>query len=120
MMADYKVVNKYGADVLHMAAQGNQPASLFYFVTEKGLDINSKDNRGSSPLHWACYTRSDLVLPYVLALKPDIEQKDNLGFTPLHLAVRSYDGTKQTNKMIRAILLKGADRKALTNDKQDV
>jgi ankyrin repeat protein len=37
------------------------------------MDINEIDNRGSTPLHWACYSRSEFALSYLLAMKPNIE-----------------------------------------------
>ena len=43
-----------GLNVMHVAAQGDQAYSLTYF-RECGLDINSKDDEGCTPLHWACY-----------------------------------------------------------------
>lgn len=75
------------------------------------MDINCVDNRGSTPLHWACYSKSEFALQYILALKPDINAQDNLGFTPLHLAVRSVGSDeKNTTKPVRSLLLKGAKR----------
>jgi len=55
------------------------------------MDIKSKDNRLSTPLHWACYSRSEVALCYLLAWIKDLEDKDIEGFTPLHLAVKSVD-----------------------------
>jgi hypothetical protein len=73
MNANYNLKNMYGANVLHIASQGDQPAALFYFAGEKAMDINECDNRGSTPLHWACYSRSEFALSYILALHPDLE-----------------------------------------------
>ena len=55
------------------------------------MSINVKDNRGSTPLHWACYSRSEVALNYILSLNPDLEAKDDQGYTPLHLAVKSVE-----------------------------
>ena len=65
--------NVYGANVLHIAAQGDQPAPLYYFSKIKGIDINCIDKRGSTPLHWACYSKSEFALCYILAFSPDLE-----------------------------------------------
>ena len=64
--ADKYCVNNFGINVLHTAAQGDQPLSLLYFK-EQGLDLRSTDNRSSTPLHWACYSKSEVALVYLLA-----------------------------------------------------
>jgi palmitoyltransferase len=40
MGANVHVINVYGATCLHIAAQGDQPISLFYFAMHQNLDIN--------------------------------------------------------------------------------
>ena len=89
MGADYTVKNVYGANVLHVAAQGDQPCPLYYFVAIKDMDIDETDNRGSTPLHWACYSKAEFALSYILSMSPYLESVDQNGFTPLHLAVRA-------------------------------
>lgn len=76
MHANYNLKNVYGANVLHVAAQGDQPCPLYYFVNEKQMDINIADNRGSTPLHWACYSKAEYALSYILAMGPNLELKD--------------------------------------------
>ena len=76
MEADIKLRNVYGANVLHVAAQGDQPAPLYYFAMIKEMDINDTDNRGSTPLHWACYSKSEFALSYILAMSPNLEPQD--------------------------------------------
>lgn len=68
-------------------------------------------------MHWACYSRSEFALSFLLALKPKLEIADNLGFTPLHLAIRSVDELKST-RAVRSLLLKGASRSLKTKDGQ--
>lgn len=75
--ADFLCKNIYGANVLHIAAQGDQPAPLFYFAINKGLSIDIADNRGSTALHWACFARSEFALSYILSMHPDLEYEDN-------------------------------------------
>ena len=90
--ANIKKKNAYGLNVLHIAAQGDQPISLFFFRT-KGMDLVSKDNRGSTPLHWACFQNSEIALIYLLGwLKQNtLNMQDIDGYTPLHLAVKSAE-----------------------------
>ncbi len=91
MSATYDLKNQYGANVLHIAAQGDAAAPLYYFVRICNMNLEEVDNRGSTPLHWACYSRSEFALSYILAMKPNLEARDQAGFAPLHLAVKSVE-----------------------------
>jgi ankyrin repeat protein len=81
-----------------------------------GLDINSRDNRNSTPLHWACYSKSEISLSYLLAWIEEIDTQDAEGLTPLHLAVKKSEDLQST-RPIRALLIKGASREV--RDKLD-
>ena len=74
------------------------------------------DKRGSTPLHWACYSRSEFALLFILSLQPDLEIKDNAGFTALHLAIKSVN-QMQSCRSVRTLLLRGSSRKA-TNSQE--
>ena len=77
------------------------------------MDIDDQDNRGSTPLHWACYSRAEFALSYILALGPALEIVDQNGLTPLHLAVRAVPELQST-RSVRSLLLKGSSRNAET------
>jgi ankyrin repeat protein len=87
--AEVEVINKRGLNVLHMAAQGNQANALVYFKEKYSLNIHSVDEMGSTPLHWACYTGSEISVAFLLSWNPNINAQDKEGLTPLHLAVKS-------------------------------
>lgn len=72
-----------------------------------GLDINKQDKRGSTPLHWACYSQSEVALSYLVAWNPNLNLQDLEGFTPLHLAVKSVDQLNST-RPVRYLLIRGA------------
>lgn len=74
-----------------------------------GLDINSRDRKQSTPLHWAAFSGAELALSYILAWDADVNAKDSKGLTPLHLAVKSSEDLQST-RSIRHLLIKGADR----------
>lgn len=97
--------------MLHVSAQGDHPVSLAFFL-EKGLKINSKDLRESTPLHWAAFSGAELTLNYIIAWGGDLDAQDSKGLSPLHLAVKSYKDSRST-KGIKQLLIKGANRNAL-------
>ena len=105
--ADIFSLNQNELSMLHVAAQGDSPAALYLFASKLKLDFNQKDKRGCTPIHWACYSCSELALQYALALKPNINIQDKEGFTPLHLAVRSV-GNLESCRPVRSLLIKGA------------
>ena len=42
-------------------------ADVDNYFKEKGMDLRCKDNRDSTPLHWACYSKSEIALSYLLS-----------------------------------------------------
>ena len=43
--------------MLHLAAQGDKPATFLYLHSKK-FDINQRDAKLSTPLHWASFVGS--------------------------------------------------------------
>lgn len=108
--ADLTCRNNFGIDVMHVAAQGDQPISLFFFK-QKGCNIRSRDNRNSTPLHWACYSKSEVALVYLLSWQKELNDKDCEGYTPLHLAVKSVETLHSfSTRPVRSLLIRGASR----------
>jgi len=107
--SDPRATNAFGLSMLHVAAQGDAANSLFFFKHHVGLDLNLQDERGSTPLHWACYSNSEIALSYILAWNPDLNLQDNDGYTPLHLAVKSVE-TVESTRPVRFLLIRGADK----------
>jgi len=33
----------------------------------RGIDLHTRDNRGSTPLHWAAYSKAEITLVYMLS-----------------------------------------------------
>lgn len=109
--ADTQVKNHQGLNVMHIAAQGDQPISLAYFL-RKGFDIQELDNKGSTPLHWAAFLGMENATIYLTSWGSDANLKDvESGFTPLHLAVVSGNG-----RVVRRLLIKGANRHIKDNE----
>ena len=107
--ADKNVRNAHGLNCLHVSAQGDQPGSLYFFHKIMHLNITDKDNRGSTPLHWAIFSMSELAMVYILAwLKiEELAQKDDEGFTAMHLAIKITERLEST-RPVRSLIYNGA------------
>ena len=99
--------------MIHVAAQGNQPYSIAYFV-ENGISVNDYDHEMSTPLHWACIQSSLSSVNYLLALGANINAKDKKGYTPLHLCVKAYQNT-QNDYLVKKLIMKGANKNIKDN-----
>ena len=73
--AEINVTNQFGLNMVHVATQGDQAAALYFFKRLK-CNLNQQDARGSTPLHWACYSKSEFALSYICALGPELEIAD--------------------------------------------
>ena len=104
--AKIETVTNLGKNVIHIAAEGNQPSMLLYLLLNEALDIYSVDENGSTPLHWACYSGSYESVNYLISLKADINVVDKDQFTPLHLAV-----TTNRVKIVKLLLENGVNKK---------
>jgi ankyrin repeat protein len=76
--ANYRAINAFGLSMLHVASQGDAASTLYYFYT-LGLDINKQDSRGSTPLHWACFSQAEVALTFLVQWAPDMTIQDNQG-----------------------------------------
>jgi ankyrin repeat protein len=116
--ADVELSNNRGLNVLHMASQGNQPGALVYFKEKYLMNISSVDDLGSTPLHWACYTGSELSVLYLLSWNTNVNAQDREGLTPLHLAVMSgklkFLILERTH-ILKKLLQKGANKNITDN-----
>lgn len=64
----------------HEAARAGDTESLRALI-ESGVDANSKDPTGNTPLHWASNSETAELL---ILLGADIDARDEFGHTPLH------------------------------------
>ena len=115
-IAIFKLLKKYGANleavtntgknIMHIAAESNQPSMMLYLYLNEAQDISSVDENGSTPLHWACYYKAEECVNYLLHLNVDINAQDKENFTPLNIAV-----SNNKVSLVKLLLRKGADKK---------
>lgn len=116
--ADPFATSTNGANVLHVAAQGDQPLSIAYFVFRQMMNINSVDNDGENAMHWACLTGSELTTTYLIAWGCNIHARNWLGETPLFSAIKPYENMQKTPRGVKYLLSSGADPNARNNKGQ--
>jgi ankyrin repeat protein len=102
---DVEIINHRGKNMLHFAAEGNQPVSLVYFKEKHSLNIHSFDEKGSSLLHWACYWQAEQSVEFILSWSIDIDIVDKEGITALHLAVEKGKLKKFFSKFVYGVFI---------------
>lgn len=86
-----------------------------YFFKEIGVDLNLKDNSGTSALQWAVFSSAEVSASYLLSWSPDFDHRNDAGQTALHVAVTSADESESV-RCIRFLLLRGADKEIVDNN----
>jgi ankyrin repeat protein len=114
--ATVDIINDNGATPMHYVSEAEDAA---HFIT-LGLDINAKDNRGSTLLHSSVYGECTLV-NYCIISGADVNARDKNGWTPLmYLARTEYVTEKgeiaQQIAKALALLEAGADIHATDNE----
>jgi len=96
--------------LIHECVLGYAGYPLEYSVTQQPFEINSFDELGNTPLHWAAWRGNVRAARTLLAhgAKVDIINQD--GLVALHLAAKSTSGD-----MISLLLNNGADPNALNS-----
>ena len=98
-----------GLNMFHIAAQGDEPCALEFFIRQ-GISINSQDGHKNTALHWAASRNSEFAIQYLIAQGANLESKDSQGRTPLHLAViGALNDEPDKIKVIKRLLRNGAN-----------
>lgn len=58
--------------------------TVMEILIEKGVEVNSKDSNGETPLLIGAKFGKDNVVEVLIANHADVNSKDNEGLTPLH------------------------------------
>ena len=106
-----------GHNVIHIAAQGDKVNVIHYFIKNFTFDVNERDSKESSALHWSAYLNKEIALTYLIAWGADVNAIDLERNTPLHLAVLTAQKINET-RCVKILLLKGAKRGAKNIDGQ--
>lgn len=75
--------NENGSQAIHVAAHHGH-VEVIEVLLEFGVDVNSPNENGATPLHFACY-ESNQAVEYLLSHGADPAFADSTGVTPAHL-----------------------------------
>ncbi|XP_034178759.1 uncharacterized protein LOC117603560 isoform X3 [Osmia lignaria lignaria] len=75
-------------DLLLYEAVIKNEADTVRKVLKETVDVNSKNNYGRAPIHWAASRGNTEIIEMLIQSKCDIEAKDKFGMRPLHMAAR--------------------------------
>lgn len=114
--ADIHTRDKHGRGIWHNINESSFYQPVYDFLLEKKVDINAKDNAGDTPLHLGGFLGGGEYhmrkMTFLVEHGADLEAKGNNGCTPLHMSA-----WKGNNELARYLIQKGANTKALNNDK---
>ena len=88
--------------LIQAVQDGNLEAVEKYLAA--GMDVNTKDGYGATPLSAAALANRDKIAELLLTNGEDVNAKDNDGLTALHAAV-----LVGSNEIVKLLIDKGAD-----------
>jgi palmitoyltransferase ZDHHC13/17 len=84
--ADFEQRDERGYTICHVAAQYGQAAVLYFLALKWNVEVDSADQDGRTPLHWAAYKGYVDCVRLLLVLDARYTSPDKEGCTPLHWA----------------------------------
>lgn len=106
--ADPKLTTNDGLNLLHIACLSGNTIVVVYLIEKMNFDINEKDNRGTTPIHWAVYANNEQSVEYLIKKGAKLNVEDKSGITPLHMALMNSKTT-----VLGALLFNGAEENKL-------
>ncbi|XP_047371364.1 ankyrin repeat and death domain-containing protein 1A-like isoform X4 [Vespa velutina] len=113
-----EVLNKKMAQILkndlllHEAVIKNEAESVAR-VLKEDVDVDSRNNYGRAPIHWAASRGNTEIIEMLIQAKCDIEAKDKYGMRPLHMA--AWYGHQDA---VKILINAGANVSAVNKEKE--
>ena len=104
-------------DNIFRAASDGTVEDVKYFIEEKGINVNTRNNdnsryRGRTALHFAAYEGKVEIVKYLISKGANVNAKDDTGATPLHCAAADTGHEEHDNgklEVAKILISKGAD-----------
>lgn len=100
---------QYSAQGFLKSAEAGDKSAILLFL-ESGIDINTRDERGWTPLMISSFNGNEEIAELLIRSGADVHAKDNAGYGPIHWA--AFNGF---DKVIKLLLGKGANPNAQSN-----
>ena len=71
-------------------------------LIELGVDVNARDRRRWTPLHFAARTKNPAVVKLLIEAGADVNAKDDEGITPLHQGLLQHPVNLEMTEMLLA------------------
>lgn len=78
-----------GSSPLHFAILNRNLDLVRAILRENPASVHSANDKGETPLHWACIQTENPLLPKLLLHGADVNQADEMGNCPLHWAAQA-------------------------------
>ena len=98
--ADIKAITNDGLNILHIACLAGNIVDVIYIIDKLGFDVNTTDNLGNSPLHWAVYSENKQCIEYLIKKGAKVNCEDKSGLTPMHMSLMNYHTKLVIPKML--------------------
>ncbi|PNP78957.1 hypothetical protein FNYG_07822 [Fusarium nygamai] len=80
-------VDKEGRSLLHYIVMWHSDSFIRQCLTVLQPQVNTKDSKGRTPLHFACIFGNEPAVSVLLSIGLDPDKRDSSSFTPLHHAL---------------------------------
>jgi ankyrin repeat protein len=120
--ANTKLETDEGETALHVVSRGvydsqEQGVSTALLLRERGVDVNARDKKGWTSLHWAAFNGRVEVAQVLLDCFANTKLETDEGDTALHIVSRGvYDSEEQGVGTARLLLERGMDVNARRKD----